>query len=134
MSPSNHTLRENLGIIVQYKVKIKLLLGTLSGELVAELPFTLTHPKPPDSPRRERDLRNGREGPNQIAKDGTLITEGTGENSAMDTSNTLPKDDDVDLMRFDRFVTGHGHGILFILYPVISYTALRLFLLVETKY
>lgn len=38
--------RENLGIIVQYKVKVKLCLGALGGELVAELPFTLMHPKP----------------------------------------------------------------------------------------
>ncbi|XP_029676250.1 beta-arrestin-1 isoform X3 [Formica exsecta] len=38
--------RENLGIIVQYKVKVKLCLGALGGELVAELPFILMHPKP----------------------------------------------------------------------------------------
>lgn len=39
--------KENLGIIVQYKVKIRLTLtGALGGELVGELPFTLTHPKP----------------------------------------------------------------------------------------
>ncbi|XP_060813738.1 beta-arrestin-1 isoform X4 [Bombus pascuorum] len=38
--------RENLGIIVQYKVKVKLCLGPLGGELVAELPFILMHPKP----------------------------------------------------------------------------------------
>jgi len=41
------SLRENLGIVVQYKVKIKLMIaGALGGELAAELPFTLTHPKP----------------------------------------------------------------------------------------
>ncbi|XP_043492771.1 beta-arrestin-1 isoform X2 [Polistes fuscatus] len=38
--------RENLGIIVQYKVKVKLCLGALGGELVASLPFILMHPKP----------------------------------------------------------------------------------------
>ena len=37
--------KENLGIIVQYKVKVKLYLGPLAGELAAELPFTLMHPK-----------------------------------------------------------------------------------------
>nr|CAD2159601.1 unnamed protein product [Meloidogyne enterolobii] len=43
----SHSVRENLGIIVQYKVKIRLLIaGALGGELAAELPFTLTHPKP----------------------------------------------------------------------------------------
>ena len=39
------TQKENLGIIVQYKVKVKLYLGPLAGELAAELPFTLMHPK-----------------------------------------------------------------------------------------
>jgi beta-arrestin len=44
-------MRENLGIIVQYKVKIRLVIaGALGGELIAELPFTLTHPKPLESP------------------------------------------------------------------------------------
>ncbi|XP_018026167.1 beta-arrestin-1 isoform X1 [Hyalella azteca] len=38
--------KENLGIVVQYKVKVKLTLGALAGDLVAELPFTLMHPKP----------------------------------------------------------------------------------------
>lgn len=38
--------RENLGIIVQYKVKVKLCLGALGGDLAAELPFILMHPKP----------------------------------------------------------------------------------------
>lgn len=36
---------------MQYKVKIRLLIaGPLGGELAAELPFTLTHPKPADTP------------------------------------------------------------------------------------
>ncbi|CAG7723641.1 unnamed protein product [Allacma fusca] len=40
--------KENLGIIVQYKVKVKLCLGPLGGDLSAELPFVLMHPKPED--------------------------------------------------------------------------------------
>ena len=44
--------KENLGILIQYKVKIKLFLGSLGGELVAELPFTLMHPKPEAEPDR----------------------------------------------------------------------------------
>nr|CAB3223172.1 CiArr arrestin [Phallusia mammillata] len=41
--------KENLGIIVQYKVKVKLLLGSLGGsELSVELPVTLMHSKPVD--------------------------------------------------------------------------------------
>lgn len=46
--------KENLGIIVQYKVKVKLYLGPLAGELVAELPFTLMHPKPEPDPDNSR--------------------------------------------------------------------------------
>nr|XP_027204038.1 arrestin red cell-like isoform X1 [Dermatophagoides pteronyssinus] len=42
------TQKENLGIIVRYKVKVKLLLGPLGGDVVAELPFILMHPKPND--------------------------------------------------------------------------------------
>lgn len=48
--------KEVLGILVNYRVKIRLLLANaLSGEIVAELPFTLTHPKPieEESPRIE---------------------------------------------------------------------------------
>ncbi|PAV75800.1 hypothetical protein WR25_11738 [Diploscapter pachys] len=53
-----NTSRENLGIVVQYKVKIKASIGgPLGGDLTAELPFTLTHAKPaetPDKKDRER--------------------------------------------------------------------------------
>jgi len=38
--------KENLGIIVQYKVKIKLHMGNLGGELSVELPVTLMHSRP----------------------------------------------------------------------------------------
>lgn len=43
---NENSQKENLGIIVQYKVKVKLCLGPLGGDLVAELPFILMHPKP----------------------------------------------------------------------------------------
>jgi len=36
--------KENLGIIVQYKVKVKLIVA-FGGDVSVELPFTLTHPK-----------------------------------------------------------------------------------------
>ncbi|KAJ6222504.1 hypothetical protein RDWZM_001049 [Blomia tropicalis] len=42
--------KENLGIIVQYKVKVKLCLGALGGDVIAELPFILMHPKPIEEP------------------------------------------------------------------------------------
>ncbi|XP_026468994.1 LOW QUALITY PROTEIN: arrestin homolog [Ctenocephalides felis] len=38
--------RDAFGIIVSYTVKVKLFMGALAGELVAELPFTLMHPQP----------------------------------------------------------------------------------------
>lgn len=38
--------KENLGIVVQYKVRVKLSLGPLGGDISAELPVTLMHPKP----------------------------------------------------------------------------------------
>ncbi|XP_068154292.1 beta-arrestin-1 [Drosophila tropicalis] len=45
---TNPAQRESLGIMVHYKVKVKLLISSplLGGDLVAELPFTLMHPKP----------------------------------------------------------------------------------------
>uniref|UniRef100_A0AAT9H860 Beta-arrestin n=1 Tax=Peronia verruculata TaxID=500109 RepID=A0AAT9H860_9EUPU len=46
--------KESLGIVVSYRVKVKLIMGFGSGELAVELPFTLTHPKPPDSPAPSR--------------------------------------------------------------------------------
>ncbi|XP_072318254.1 beta-arrestin-1-like [Eucyclogobius newberryi] len=52
--------KEILGIIVSYRVKVKLIVsrGGLLGDLAAsdvsvELPFTLMHPKPPDEPARD---------------------------------------------------------------------------------
>lgn len=38
--------KENLGIVVQYKVRVKLALGPIGGDISAELPVTLMHPKP----------------------------------------------------------------------------------------
>lgn len=37
--------RDAFGIIVSYAIKVKLYLGALGGELSAELPFVLMHPK-----------------------------------------------------------------------------------------
>lgn len=37
--------RDAFGIIVSYAVKVKLYLGALGGELSAELPFVLMHPR-----------------------------------------------------------------------------------------
>ncbi|XP_076324313.1 arrestin red cell-like isoform X1 [Tachypleus tridentatus] len=43
---TDHSQKEKLGIIVQYKVKVKLCLGPLGGDVVAELPFILMHVMP----------------------------------------------------------------------------------------
>ncbi|XP_015587863.1 beta-arrestin-2 isoform X5 [Cephus cinctus] len=61
--------RENLGIIVQYKVKVKLCLGALGGELVAELPFILMHPKPEEEPPMPSTARPS---PTHQANDGEI--------------------------------------------------------------
>ncbi|CAD6185253.1 unnamed protein product [Caenorhabditis auriculariae] len=52
------TSKESLGIVVQYKVKVRASIGgPLGGELVAELPFTLTHAKPAETPeKKERPI------------------------------------------------------------------------------
>lgn len=52
----NVAQKENLGIIVQYKVKVKLYLGPLAGDLSAELPFTLMHPKPEEETERKSSV------------------------------------------------------------------------------
>ncbi|OAD58494.1 Beta-arrestin-1 [Eufriesea mexicana] len=61
--------RENLGIFVQYKVKVKLCLGTLARELVAELPFILMHPKPEEE---EPAPPTARPSPTQTADSGEI--------------------------------------------------------------
>merc|ERR1719273_2906592 len=65
--------KENLGILVQYKVKVKLFLGSLGGDLVAELPFTLMHPKP------EEDRPSSSSGSHK--SEASTITKETGEPS-----------------------------------------------------
>ncbi|XP_011301081.1 beta-arrestin-1 isoform X4 [Fopius arisanus] len=67
--------RENLGIIVQYKVKVKLCLGPLGGELVAELPFILMHPKPEEEeqPSRPAPTQRIENGDTHVNNEGNLI-------------------------------------------------------------
>ncbi|XP_066987858.1 arrestin homolog [Macrobrachium rosenbergii] len=42
-SPEN---RDIFGMVISYTVKVKLYLGAMGGEMTAELPFVLMHPKP----------------------------------------------------------------------------------------
>lgn len=97
---TNPAQRESLGIIVHYKVKVKLLIsGALLGnDLVAELPFTLMHPKPEeeDSPL----LMD--KSPRQSIRDGALSLEcgngGIGVDEAQQaevpTTNLIQLDED----------------------------------------
>ncbi|MCL4129265.1 UNVERIFIED_CONTAM: hypothetical protein GTU68_062688 [Idotea baltica] len=43
---SNPEDREIFGMVISYSVKVKLFLGAMGGEVTAELPFVLMHPKP----------------------------------------------------------------------------------------
>jgi len=43
---ANPESRDMFGMIISYTVKAKLFLGALGGEVTAELPFVLMHPKP----------------------------------------------------------------------------------------
>jgi len=106
------TQKENLGIIVQYKVKVKLYLGPLAGELAAELPFTLMHPKPEPEPERKNSFSEkkssspnhngdttGEEEPSHVAIDTNLIQL---EPDDMATTTNTYADNDDDLI-FEDF-------------------------------
>ncbi|XP_076260880.1 beta-arrestin protein kurtz isoform X2 [Rhynchophorus ferrugineus] len=91
--------RENLGIIVQYKVKVKLCLGALGGDLVAELPFILMHPKPeeePIPPSVTPSRRVSKDGENDVPVDTNLIQLDADENNIQD------HDDDIIFEDFAR--------------------------------
>lgn len=78
--------KENLGILVQYKVKVKLFLGPLGGELVAELPFTLMHPKPDDSPERPLSAASPRKAGAVAGAPGAAKENGDGEKEPSDAA------------------------------------------------
>lgn len=103
--------RENLGIIVQYKVKVKLLIGgpILGGDLVAELPFTLMHPKPDDDEPifslPERSQKNNahagaqkKEDPNECSSNNVA----SGNLIQLDDEEEDCKDDDIIFEDFAR--------------------------------
>ncbi|PSN48225.1 hypothetical protein C0J52_03607 [Blattella germanica] len=93
--------KENLGIIVQYKVKVKLCLGALGGDLVAELPFILMHPKPEEEPPLPITARpspshapSNKEGEDDVPVDANLIQ--------LDTDGVVCPDQDDDII-FEDF-------------------------------
>ncbi|XP_046383023.1 beta-arrestin-1 isoform X1 [Ischnura elegans] len=101
--------RENLGIIVQYRVKVKLCLGPLGGDLVAELPFTLMHPEPEEESSSLPPL-NAVTSEGDAPSDGspTVQPETTPSNDTnliqLDTDGvpTLDQDDDIIFEDFAR--------------------------------
>jgi len=82
------TQKENLGIIVQYKVKVRVIVA-YGGDVTLELPFTLSHPKPleetpPPTPAPQPVSQEETEGAasNQVPVDHNLIdfdTDGPGK-------------------------------------------------------
>ncbi|CAL2052795.1 unnamed protein product [Caenorhabditis brenneri] len=94
------TSKESLGIVVQYRVKVRAVLGPLNGELFAELPFTLTHSKPPESPERTERVLS--------------LTEATNGSESLDIDliqlhEELELRDDDDLI-FEDFARMRLHG------------------------
>ncbi|XP_047119092.1 beta-arrestin-1 isoform X2 [Schistocerca piceifrons] len=92
--------RENLGIIVQYKVKVKLCLGALGGDLIAELPFILMHPKPEEEPAPS----TARPSPSHAVKEGGEDVVPVDTNLIqLDTEGICPdQDDDIIFEDFAR--------------------------------
>lgn len=99
------TQKENLGIIVQYKVKVKLYLGPLAGELAAELPFTLMHPKPEPETERKASVSEKKSSspndnveensaPGDVPVDTNLIQLDTDDVLATNTNATYADNDD----------------------------------------
>lgn len=76
--------KENLGILVQYKVKVKLFLGSLGGDLVAELPFTLMHPKPLDDDDRPSSSSSHKSESSNKKENGESGSKDTGEQGVVD--------------------------------------------------
>ncbi|XP_022339642.1 beta-arrestin-1-like isoform X3 [Crassostrea virginica] len=93
--------KENLGIVVSYKVKVRLILGFGSGDLCVELRFTLTHPKPAESPPPSRPI-------SVVPKDGDNTPVDT-DLIQLDTNGVEPdKDEDFIFEDFARLrLKGH---------------------------
>jgi len=93
--------KENLGIIVHYKVKVRLIVA-YGGDLAVELPFILTHPKPPEpspasSPAMQRRYSEiADEAENKPPVDSDLIKFDT------DGPEKNPQDDDLIFEEFAR--------------------------------
>lgn len=97
-SISDPSQKENLGIIVQYRVKVKLIVS-MGADLSVELPFTLTHPKPPPSPSTSRtDLTNIA---NNAAPTATTSTSNIISNNKNGANGDQSVPIDLNLIQFD---------------------------------
>lgn len=103
------TQKENLGIIVHYKIKIRLIVA-YGGDLAVELPFVLTHPKPPSpspspSPAMSRRYSELTSHDNEPPVDSDLI------NFDTDGPERSARDDDLIFEEFARMrVRGEHQG------------------------
>ncbi|XP_064638424.1 beta-arrestin-1-like isoform X2 [Lineus longissimus] len=115
---SDQNQKENLGIVVQYKVKVRLILGLIPGELSVELPFTLTHPKPLESPPPSRPTSAVAAGEDQPPLDANLIQLDTkakrlaaqkaGKRTLLSDAYYHERDDDLIFEEFARLrIKGH---------------------------
>ncbi|XP_058461892.1 beta-arrestin-1 isoform X3 [Malaya genurostris] len=101
--------RENLGIIVQYKVKVKLCITPLGGDLVAELPFILMHPKPEDdepvigerSPNRTINSAADGSGKHLTAGTGATGGDQNSKNGTNHSGSGTSKEDGPNLIQLD---------------------------------
>lgn len=94
--------KENLGIIVQYKVKVKLNLGPLVGDLVAELPFTLMHPKPEEEPESNKSAAPATSSPTQDSDSAPPVDTNLIELDTDGTTCYADQDDDIIFEDFAR--------------------------------
>uniref|UniRef100_A0A2M3Z5I6 Putative arrestin n=1 Tax=Anopheles braziliensis TaxID=58242 RepID=A0A2M3Z5I6_9DIPT len=104
--------RENLGIIVQYKVKVKLCITPLGGDLVAELPFILMHPKPDDDEPVIGDRSPGRTVNSADRKHSYPAGHDSGSNSNNGDANAA-KEDGPNLIQLDGDDNGPDDDIIF---------------------
>lgn len=103
--------RENLGIVVSYKVKVKLIMNGFGGDVSLCLPFSLMHSKPDDDRdnQRPKNAQNARAIRQELGSRTNLgPMEGTNENmysqepTGMTTlDSTAPDQQSVNLICFD---------------------------------
>jgi len=107
---SDQAQKENLGIIVQYRVKVKLIVS-MGSDLSVELPFTLTHPKPEPIVEQIKEDSSKLEPIVKVEENNKKSSEKSGEDQAVpvdhnliefDTSSTTNRTGDDDLI-FEEF-------------------------------